>query len=112
MHKISNKYLSLKEIHQIIYNNELLVLSKDVIDKIQTCRDYLDSKSKENKAIYGVNTGFGSLCNESISKHDLSQLQINLVLSHACGFGEEVPSNIVKIRITIFSSCKMIKYHM
>ena len=99
MHEISNKYLSLKKIHQIIYNNELLVLSKDVIDKIQTCRDYLDSKSKENKAIYGVNTGFGSLCNESISQHDLSQLQINLVLSHACGFGEEVPSNIVKLML-------------
>ncbi|MDB3926742.1 histidine ammonia-lyase [Flavobacteriales bacterium] len=108
MHEISNRHLSLKEIHQIIHNEELLVLSQGVIDKIQKCRNYLDSKSKENKAIYGVNTGFGSLCNESISQEDLSQLQINLVLSHACGFGEEVPSNIVKLML--FLKIKSLSY--
>jgi histidine ammonia-lyase len=46
--------------------------------------------------IYGINTGFGSLCNTAISKEDLSQLQRNLVLSHSCGMGEEVPHEIVK----------------
>ncbi|MDG1189113.1 MAG: histidine ammonia-lyase, partial [Flavobacteriales bacterium] len=108
MHEISNRHLSLKEIHQIIHNEELLVLSQGVIDKIQKCRNYLDSKSKENKAIYGINTGFGSLCNESISQEDLSQLQINLVLSHSCGFGEEVPSNIVKLML--FLKIKSLSY--
>lgn len=108
MHVISNNHLSLKEVHQIIQNDELLSLSKDVIDKIQKCREYLDSKSKENKPIYGVNTGFGSLCNESISEKDLSQLQINLVLSHACGFGDEVPTNIVKLML--FLKIKSLSY--
>jgi len=108
MYEISSSHLSLKEIHQIIHNQELLSLSKDVIGKIQKCRDYLDSKSKENKPIYGVNTGFGSLCNESISEKDLSQLQINLLLSHACGFGDEVPSNIVKLML--FLKIKSLSY--
>lgn len=108
MHVINNNHLSLKEVHQIIQNDELLSLSKDVIDKIQKCREYLDSKSKENKPIYGVNTGFGSLCNESISEKDLSQLQINLVLSHACGFGDEVPTNIVKLML--FLKIKSLSY--
>jgi histidine ammonia-lyase len=51
--------------------------------------------------IYGITTGFGSLCNTVISKKDLSQLQYNLVVSHACGFGEEVPQEIVKLMLLL-----------
>ena len=53
----------------------------------------------QKEPIYGITTGFGSLCNISISKGELSQLQKNLVMSHACGMGEEVPSEIVKIML-------------
>ena len=53
----------------------------------------------QKEPIYGITTGFGSLCNISISKEQLSQLQKNLVMSHACGVGEEVPQEIVKIML-------------
>jgi histidine ammonia-lyase len=49
--------------------------------------------------IYGINTGFGALCNTQISDKDLEQLQHNLVMSHACGMGEEVPQDIVKLML-------------
>lgn len=50
---------------------------------------------------YGINTGFGSLCNVKISDSDIEQLQTNLVLSHACGLGDEVPHDIVKIMLLL-----------
>ena len=49
----------------------------------------------QQEPIYGINTGFGSLCNVKISNEHLSKLQENLMKSHACGTGEEVPHDIV-----------------
>ena len=67
------------------------------------------------KPVYGVTTGFGSLCNVSIGKDQLTQLQINLMMSHACGTGDRVPNEIVKIMLLLkiqslsygFSGCKL-----
>ena len=75
-----------------------IALSPEARKRIQDCRDYLDRKMETQKEpIYGVTTGFGSLCNISVGKEELSQLQKNLVMSHACGTGERVPKEIVKI---------------
>jgi histidine ammonia-lyase len=94
---IANEWVTLDEIDTIIASKAHVVLSESAKEHIQHCRNYLDEKVSRNEAlIYGVNTGFGSLCNTAISKDDLEQLQRNLVLSHACGMGEEVPIHIVK----------------
>lgn len=101
-HKISTKFLSLEKVEKIIGNNYKLALSEEAIEAVKKCRDYLDKKTDEEKEpIYGVTTGFGSLCNKSISKEDLSTLQRNLVISHACGVGEEVPQEIVRIMLLL-----------
>lgn len=64
------------------------------------CRKYLDKKIAESDVpIYGVTTGFGSLCNVSVDKDRLAQLQVNLIMSHACGVGSRVPNDIVKIML-------------
>lgn len=74
-----------------------LVLSESARNRIQTCRDYLDQKLLQHDApIYGINTGFGSLCNTEIAPDDLRQLQINLMRSHACGTGDEVSPEVVR----------------
>ncbi|MCF0212683.1 MAG: aromatic amino acid lyase, partial [Bacteroidales bacterium] len=83
--------LTLQRVKDIIDNNMTLALSEEAIARIQKCRNYLDKKMETQKEpIYGVTTGFGSLCNVSISRDELSQLQKNLIMSHACGVGEEV----------------------
>ena len=70
--------------------------------RISKCRNYLDERMKNQKTpIYGVTTGFGSLCNVSVDKDQLSQLQKNLVMSHACGTGEEVRPEIVRLMIAL-----------
>lgn len=100
--EITLKDFSFDEIEEIIRNNYKLKLSKEVIDRIQKCRDYLDKKTEtQTEPIYGVTTGFGSLCNHSISKEQLSQLQKNLMMSHACGLGDIVPLEVVKLMLLL-----------
>ena len=101
-HYISSDVLSLDTINQIILENKSLALSEEAKVNIQKCRDYLDKKMQsQTDPIYGINTGFGSLCNVKISNENLSQLQENLVKSHACGTGEEVPNSIVKLMLLL-----------
>ena len=101
-HKITNNPLTLKAVHEIIAQSQTLELSKEAAKKISRCRTYLDEKVKQSdKPIYGVTTGFGSLCNTSISEKDLGKLQENLMMSHACGMGEEVPQEIVRLMLLL-----------
>ena len=102
IHQITNKLLQLEDLQSILSEDKALQLSDDSVQAIQKCRAYLDKKVSETKQpIYGVNTGFGSLCNHSISDDDLSQLQANLMMSHACGMGDRVPDEIVKLMMLL-----------
>lgn len=101
-HYISSDVLSLEKIQHIISHDLRLSLSEEAKINIEKCRVYLDQKMESNDSpIYGINTGFGSLCNVKISNDNLSKLQENLVKSHACGTGDEVPAAIVKILLLL-----------
>ena len=101
-HYISTAVLSLETLQEIISQHKSLVLSEEVKVNIQKCRDYLDKKmASHSKPIYGINTGFGSLCNVKISNENLSKLQENLVKSHSCGTGDQVPNEIVKLMLLL-----------
>ena len=77
-----------------------LALSNDARQRITVCREYLDKKmATQKEPIYGITTGFGSLCNISIDADQLSQLQKNLVMSHSCSMGERVPAEIVRLML-------------
>ncbi len=115
IHKISADHLTIERIGEIIYQGYKLELSYDAVSRIERCREYLDEKIRtSSQPVYGVTTGFGSLCNVSIGKDQLTQLQINLMKSHACGTGERVPNDIVKIMLLLkiqslsygYSGCK------
>ena len=100
MHYISSKRLSLEDVREIFDKGEKLALSPESEAAIIRCREYLDSKMDDvGRPIYGITTGFGSLYNVTIPKEDLSQLQHNLVVSHACGTGEKVRPEIVKLML-------------
>ena len=116
IHRISSDHLSIERIGEILSNHYTLELSDDAKQRITHCREYLDKKIEANaKPIYGVTTGFGSLCNVSIGRDYLAQLQINLMMSHACGTGERVPNEVVKIMLLLkiqslsygYSGCKL-----
>ena len=109
VHHISPDKITFEKLEKIIKEDIRLALSDKAKDLVTGCRKYLDDKIKmQEEPIYGVTTGFGSLCNHSISAKDLSRLQKNLVVSHACGTGEEVPVEIV--RLMLFLKIQSLSY--
>lgn len=99
---IGSSELTYDLIEKILRDGTKLTLSEVAIKKIQHCRDYLDKKAVESdKPIYGVTTGFGSLCNRSISAHELGVLQENLVKSHSCSIGTPISKTIVKLMLLL-----------
>lgn len=108
-HTISPDRITIDDIEHIISTGQRLSLCDESARRISHCREYLDEKIKSCESpIYGINTGFGSLCNISIGNDDLAQLQKNLVMSHACGCGEKVPSEIVKLML--FTKIKSLSF--
>ena len=94
--------ITFEQIENMLVAGHQLALSPESVARIEKCRNYLDRKIEtQDEPIYGITTGFGSLCNRSIPKDDLSQLQVNLVLSHACGIGQPVEPEIVRLMLLL-----------
>ena len=101
-HYISSKELDFDTIKEILFNHYKLALSDDAKARIEKCRNYLDKKMEtQEEPVYGINTGFGALHNKTISKNNLSTLQKNLVMSHACGTGDEIPQLVVQLMMLL-----------
>lgn len=101
-HYISPQPLDIETLQRLFDQPHKLELSDESRKKIETCRSYLDKKAINSKApIYGVTTGFGSLCNKSISPEELGQLQENLVMSHACSTGDELAPEVVRFMLLL-----------
>jgi len=100
--EITPDNLTFEIIQDILENDIKLELSEESEKLIQKSKNYLDKKLKESeKPIYGINTGFGALCDIEISKDELSKLQENLVISHACNIGPEIPADVVKLMLLL-----------
>ena len=101
-HYITPQHLSIEKVGQILADKSRLALSDESRRLISKCREYLDKKMETaSEPIYGITTGFGSLCNISIDSDQLAQLQKNLVMSHACSIGERVPAEIVRLMLLL-----------
>ncbi len=99
---IGSSLLTYDLIEQLLNEKVKLTLSEDAKQKIEHCRNYLDAKMDDrSKPIYGVTTGFGSLCNRTISVEDLSTLQENLVKSHSCSIGTPVDETVVRLMLLL-----------
>ena len=100
-HIINEEFLSIEKLKSILFSDTQLALSEVATDKINKCRAFLNEIATTDEVHYGINTGFGSLCDTVISRDQLSELQKNLVMSHACGLGERVPNTIVKLMLLL-----------
>jgi histidine ammonia-lyase len=100
--KLTRDSINLSNIFKILKDDMKIELGEDLISSVLKCRQYLEAAiEKSEKPIYGVNTGFGSLCDTSISNKEISKLQVNLVISHACGAGDYVPVNVVRTMLLL-----------
>ena len=101
-HHLSSERLTIAGLKEIIDSGKPVALSEELRHRIVRCREYLDRKIKDSdQPVYGITTGFGSLCDISVGGDELSQLQRNLVMSHSCGTGEQVPSEIVRLMLLL-----------
>jgi len=102
MHHISNERLTIEQVAQIVGQKNNLALSAESKTAIQQCYDFLHQKiNGSDQAYYGINTGFGSLCDIRIDSQQLEELQYNLVRSHACGIGDLVPEDVIRIIVLL-----------
>jgi histidine ammonia-lyase len=101
-HHISPERINFETLKGFLFGNKKLALSENSRERILSCRRYLDEKiNSQEDPIYGVTTGFGSLCNHNISPEELGALQKNLVMSHACGMGEVLPAELVRLMLVL-----------
>ena len=99
---LDRKWLSFQQVKNLLDFDQQVSITFDAHECIVKCREYLDKKMNESEALfYGINTGFGFLQNVKIDKNQIEQLQANLLKSHACGLGEEVPKDIVKLMLML-----------
>lgn len=109
MYQISNTPLAIAQVEAVLEAHQRLELSAAAHQKIENGYVFLQKKiANPHSTFYGINTGFGDLCNVRICDADLSQLQINLVRSHACGTGDEVPKEVV--RLMLFLKIQSLSY--
>jgi histidine ammonia-lyase len=82
--------------------NATLKLTDEVWQKVSRNREVLESLlRKDDQRYYGINTGFGALYKVSITGDQLTQLQTNLLRSHACGVGPAAPQAIVRLTLLL-----------
>lgn len=99
---LDRKWLHFSQVKHLLDFNQHVSITFDAHERILACRHYLDQKMAEKDSLYyGINTGFGFLQNVKIDADQIGQLQYNLLVSHACGLGEEVPRDIVKLMLML-----------
>ncbi len=99
---IDNDCLHFEQVKDLLDHQQQIKLTEETKQRVEKCRTYLDSKMEGHHGLfYGINTGFGFLQNVEIDKDQIEQLQYNLIVSHACGMGEEVPAEIIKLMLML-----------
>jgi histidine ammonia-lyase len=94
--------VNFQQVKNLLEFEQLVSITFDAHEKITRCREYLDEKVRDtDESFYGINTGFGFLQNVKIDDSRVEQLQYNLLKSHACGMGDEVPAPIVRLMIML-----------
>lgn len=97
---LDKNHLSFQQVKYLLQYQQQISITFEAYDNIEKCRKYLDNKVNESDALYyGINTGFGYLQHIKINNNQIEELQYNLLKSHACGLGEEVPHEIVKLML-------------
>ena len=92
---LAEKTITLASLYKILFKEEPLILSGPCIQKLEESFNFLKTFSND-KIIYGINTGFGPMAQYRIEDESLSQLQYNIIRSHAPGAGQPLPELYVK----------------
>lgn len=101
MIQLNGQNLSIKQLASILYGNEKVEIAQDAIAHVEKSRQAVERIVQQDKTVYGINTGFGKFSDVKIAEHEVSKLQLNLIRSHACGFGEPFPEKVSKTMMVL-----------
>ena len=107
---INGQNLTLQRLVDISRFNEKVYLDKEAKDKVKKSREIVESIERDKKVVYGITTGFGKFANVTISTEDCKTLQRNLILSHACGAGKPLPTDVVRAIMVLRANALSIGY--
>ena len=89
------------ELQQVVSEHRACVLDAGCFPKVNASLATVQGVIDDKITVYGINTGFGSLANQTISDEKLQQLQRNIVVSHACGSGELLADEVVALTLLL-----------
>lgn len=94
--ELTGRDLSLEQVVSVARHGARVTVSTAARERVRKARAFVDKLAAADKPTYGINTGFGTLAEVPIAKHDLSALQLNLIVSHAAGVGDPLPTDVVR----------------
>lgn len=93
--------LTPSEVMRIATGDAVVEVSKDALARVESARSVVERILSNDETVYGINTGFGALVHQRISPDDLTQLQINLIRSHATAIGELMSKESVRAMMAV-----------
>jgi len=94
--EIDGHSLTLDQIYHVAIERAPVEIAPSASKVMQESRACIEDIIRQGKIVYGVNTGFGKLANVHIPPDELEELQLNLILSHACGTGDLIPQEVAR----------------
>lgn len=107
---INGQNLTLEELVDISRFNKQINIDNEAKDKVNRSRNIVEKIESDKRVVYGVTTGFGKFANVTISTEDCKTLQRNLILSHACGAGKPLPTEVVRAIMVLRANALSIGY--
>lgn len=101
MIQLNGQNLSIEQLGRILYNGEKIEIAEEAKVRVVKSRDAVERIVQQDKTVYGINTGFGKFSDVKIAEHEVSKLQVNLIRSHACGFGEPFSEHVAKAMMVL-----------
>ena len=106
IHYLTGHSLDLDIVEQVMNRTGITVaMSQEAVARIKRAHAFIQEAAQQNKVIYGVTSGFGSMSNRVIDYKDTAQLQVNLIRSHAIGTGDPVGPEIVRCMLLLRLNC-------
>ncbi|PCJ91610.1 MAG: histidine ammonia-lyase [Flavobacteriaceae bacterium] len=97
MFKYGLDQLTVDKVFAIAQGTLQAEITNQTIEIVKNCRTKVETMANGNKAVYGINTGFGPLCDVKITPEETSKLQENLLITHAVGVGNPIDKKLSKI---------------
>ena len=101
MIQLDGQHLSIEQLASILYSNEKVEIALQAIERVNKSREAVEKIVQHDKTVYGINTGFGKFSDVKIAEQEVSKLQLNLIRSHACGFGEPFSEKVAKAMMVL-----------